>query len=467
MTESRSKAGSPPFDTKILVVDDDAGQRSLLESFLTHEGFPVITASSGPEALAILESMPVGMMISDVRMPGMTGLVTLRKAREISSTLPVVLVTAFPDVRDAVGAMQDGALNYLEKPIDLYELHSLVEKVLGVHAPSGPLSGELNLPSHVVANSPSIRQAFREAALVAPSETRVLITGESGVGKEVITDLIHAWSPRAKGPFIKVNCAAIPETLLESELFGHVKGAFTGANENRVGRFEEAAGGTLLLDEIAEMSPSLQAKLLRVTEDGTFQRVGSNQEKHSDARILAATNRDLESEVEEKRFREDLFFRLSVMEIYVPPLRERVADIAALASLFAAEFSDGKARLSPSTLSCLELYRWPGNVRELRNAMERAVLMAHGALILPDHLPKRVQKAGLDIEAETGEPSRGRRMEEVQRLAIFQAMREHHYNRTETARALGISRRTLLYKLKSFAEQGYVIGPEENHGETG
>lgn len=466
MTESRGKTESPPLDTNILVVDDDAGQRSLLESFLTNEGFSVITASSGTEALTLLESKPVDMMISDVRMPGMSGLTTLRKAREISSTLPVLLVTAFPDVRDAVGAMQDGAISYLEKPIDLYELHALVQKVLGVHVPTNPLSGELDLPSHIVANSPAIRHAIREAALVAPSEARVLITGESGVGKEVITDLIHAWSPRAKGPFIKVNCASIPDTLLESELFGHVKGAFTGASENRMGRFEEAAGGTLLLDEIAEMSPTLQAKLLRVTQDGTFQRVGSNQERRSDARILASTNRDLESEVENKRFREDLFFRLSVMEIYVPPLRERVADIVPLANLFIAGFSEGRTRLSPSVLSCLELYRWPGNVRELRNAVERAVLMAHGAMILPDHLPKRIQKAGLDIDEETGESSRGRRMEEIQRLAILQAMREHNYNRTETARALGISRRALLYKLKSFAEQGYVIGPEAEQGKN-
>lgn len=467
MTENGRKPGKGSFDKVILVVDDDAGQRSLLSSFLTHEGFPVITACSGAEALVLLVNEPVGMMISDVRMPGMSGLETLRKAREISVSLPVVLVTAFPDVRDAVGAMRDGAINYLEKPIDLYELHALVEKVFGIHTAHGPLLGELNLPPHVVANSPAIRQAFREAALVAPSETRVLITGESGVGKEVITDLIHTWSSRAKGPFIKVNCAAIPDTLLESELFGHVKGAFTGASESRVGRFEEAAGGTLLLDEIAEMSPTLQAKLLRVTQDGTFQRVGSNQERHSDTRILAATNRDLESEVESRRFREDLFFRLSVMEIYVPPLRERVPDIAPLANLFAAEFSSGRARLSPSALSCLELYRWPGNVRELRNAMERAVLMAHGAMILPEHFPKRVQKAGLDADAEAGEISRGKRMEEVQRLTIFQAMREHNYNRTETARALGISRRTLLYKLKSYAEQGYVIDPGTERGENG
>ncbi len=464
MTESRRKTGSSPFDKNILVVDDDAGQRSLLESFLTHEGFSVMTASSGSEALALLEAEPVSMMISDVRMPGMSGLVTLRKAREILPSLPVVLVTAFPDVRDAVGAMQDGAINYLEKPIDLYELHALIQKVLGVHAPANPLADELVLPPNVIANSPAIRQAFREAALVAPSETRVLITGESGAGKEVITDLIHAWSGRANGRIVKVNCASIPDTLLESELFGHVKGAFTGASENRIGRFEEAAGGTLLLDEIAEMSPNLQAKLLRVTQDGTFQKVGSNQERHSDARILAATNRNLEDEVENKRFREDLFFRLSVMEIYVPPLRERLADIAPLATFFAAEFSSGRTRLSPAALSCLELYRWPGNVRELRNAMERAVLMAHGGMILLEHLPKRVQKAGLDSDAEAGESSRGHRMEEVQRLAIFQAMREHNYNRTETARALGISRRALLYKLKSFAEQGYVIGPDNERG---
>ena len=259
---------------------------------------------------------------------------------------------------------------------------------------------------------------------------------------------------------MKVNCAAIPESLLESELFGYVKGAFTGATTNRVGRFEEANGGTILLDEIAEMSHGLQAKLLRVIEDGTFQRLGSSGEHRTDARVLASTNSNLEKEVENGRFRQDLFFRLNVIEIYVPPLRERRPDIVPLATFFAAEFSGARPRLSASVISCLQLYEWPGNVRELRNAMERACLMARGELILPEHLPKRVQQAGIVTDSESGEPSSGKRMEDVERVVILQTLRENKYNRTQTARALGISRRALIYKLRRFREQGHAVEAE-------
>jgi DNA-binding NtrC family response regulator len=446
---------------RILVVDDDAGQRSLLESFLGGQGFDVVTASSGEEALARLEGESFSMMVSDVRMGGMSGLEALHQLRQKGIVLPVLLVTAYPEVRDAVVAMRDGAINYLEKPIDLDELLRSVRQSIGVAGDEVlRLPGELDLPEDIVAKSAAMRQVFRDAALVAPSETRVLITGESGVGKEVVADMIHRWSPRARGPLVRVNCAAIPEQLLESELFGHEKGAFTGATDQRVGRFEQADGGTILLDEIAEMSPALQAKFLRVLQDGTFQRVGSNRERHSDSRVLAATNRNLEVEVREGRFREDLFFRLNVMEIYVPPLRERQADIVPLATLFSAKFSGGRPRLSASFISALELYDWPGNVRELGNAMERAALMARGELILPEHLPKRVQDAGVQHLDGTGENNPGRRMEEVERVVILQTLREHDYNRTETARALGISRRALIYKLRRFREEGYTVEPE-------
>lgn len=445
----------------ILVVDDDSSQRSLLESFLTSQGFAVVTAASGEQALATLNSEEIAMMISDVRMPGISGLETLRQARQKNSILPVLLVTAYADVRDAVGAMRDGAVNYLEKPIDLDELLSWVRRSIGLDdGVQARVSDEFELPEHVVSQSPQIRGVFREAALVAPSETRILITGESGAGKEVVADLIHGWSPRAAGTLVKVNCAAIPEPLLESELFGYVKGAFTGATTNRVGRFEQADGGTILLDEIAEMSHGLQAKLLRVMEDGTFQRLGSSGERRTDARVLASTNSNLEMEVEKGRFRQDLFFRLNVIEIYVPPLRERRADIVPLASLFAAEFSGARPRLSASVITCLELYGWPGNVRELRNAMERACLMARGELILPEHLPKRVQKAAVGTDAESGEPSSGKRMEDVERAVILQTLRENNYNRTQTARALGISRRALIYKLRRLREQGHVVEAE-------
>ncbi len=443
---------------RILVVDDDAGQRSLLESFLSSQGFDIITAGSGESALAILDSREIDMIISDVRMPGMSGLEMLKHVRTRVSDLPVLLVTAYADVRDAVGAMRDGAANYLEKPIDLDELLSSVRQSIGVSMTGGVrVSDKFKLPEGIIAQSSQMRDVFREVAVVAPSETRVMITGESGTGKEVVADLIRAWSSRAAGPLVKVNCAAIPDALLESELFGHVKGAFTGAVAERVGRFEQADGGTILLDEVAEMSSSLQAKLLRITQEGAFQRVGSNDERRTDARILASTNRDLQKEVDEGRFREDLFYRLNVMEIYVPALRERQADIVPMANLFAAQFGKGRPHLSAAAIACLELYEWPGNVRELRNTMERATLMARSELILPEHLSERIQRSGLDAEEKSGMISAGKRMEEIERVAILQALRENEYNRTTTARALGISRRALTYKIRRFREQGYTV----------
>ncbi|HYV25967.1 MAG TPA: sigma-54 dependent transcriptional regulator, partial [Candidatus Eisenbacteria bacterium] len=268
---------SPSNAPRILIVDDDPGQRSLLDSFLQSQGFDTVVVDSGEAALAALRDHNISMMISDVRMPGISGLETLRQARQQHAVLPILLVTAFADVREAVGAMRDGALNYLSKPIDLDELLASVRQATGLVV-DAPLKFNENrqLPATVIAKSPLMQAVFRDASLIAPSESRILITGESGVGKEVLADVIHAWSPRAVGPLVKVNCAAIPETLLESELFGHEKGAFTGASAQRIGRFEMANGGTVFLDEIAEMSPPLQAKLLHVTQDGRFQRIGSN-----------------------------------------------------------------------------------------------------------------------------------------------------------------------------------------------
>jgi DNA-binding NtrC family response regulator len=443
---------------RILIVDDDPGQRSLLESFLKSQGFGTVLAASGDRALAALREETFNLMISDVRMPGMSGLETLRRARQEHATLPVLLVTAYADIREAVGAMRDGAVNYLPKPIDLDELLAIVQQVTGV-AGQGPLkfSADRQLPSHVVALSPLMKAVFHDASLIAPSDSRVLLTGESGVGKEVLADVLHAWSGRAAGPLVKVNCAAIPETLLESELFGHEKGAFTGAVAQRIGRFEQANDGTIFLDEIADMSPPLQAKLLRVTQDGRFTRVGSNKELQTNARILAATNRILEDQVKAGLFREDLFYRLNVVELNIPPLRERPEDILPLASAFVAEFSKGRARFSPAVAASLVRYSWPGNVRELRNAMERAVLLCRGELVLPDHLPARVRGPDDTSELPTEEHADPERLGEIERQAIFQALRKHAYNRTETARALGISRRALLYKLQRFRELGYAV----------
>jgi DNA-binding NtrC family response regulator len=464
VSETRNHAAETPAPrsktsdggTRILIVDDDPGQRSLLNTFLRSQGFETATADSGERALEMLRAGKYAMMISDVRMPGLSGLETLRRARQEHATLPVLLVTAFTDIRDAVAAMRDGAVNYLPKPIDLDELLNSVRQAIGI-SKSVPLqySTEKKLPDYVIARSPLMQAVFRDASLIAPSETRVLITGESGVGKEVVVDVIHAWSSRAQGPLIKINCAAIPESLLEAELFGHEKGAFTGARAQRIGRFEEANQGTIFLDEVAEMSAPLQAKLLRVTQDGRFQRVGSNREIHTNARILAASNRNLEDEVKKGRFREDLFYRLNVVELNIPPLRERCEDILPLAGRFIEELTKGRARFSDTVAACLERYPWPGNVRELRNAMERAVLLSRSELILPEHLPARVRDAEEQpVPAEKADPAR---LEEVERQAILQALERHDFNRTETAKALGISRRALLYKLQHYREQGCKV----------
>jgi DNA-binding NtrC family response regulator len=429
----------------------------LLDSFLRSQGFETVLASSGQQALDTLRTEQFGMMISDVRMPGMTGLETLRHARQQNAMLPVLLVTAYADIREAVSAMRDGALSYLAKPIDLDELLATVQQVTGVSQPASlKFAANRALPENVVARSPLIQAVFHEASLIAPSESRVLITGESGVGKEVLADMIHAWSPRAGGSLVKVNCAAIPETLLESELFGHEKGAFTGAVAQRIGRFELANDGTIFLDEVADMSPPLQAKLLRVTQDGLFTRVGSNKELQTNARILAATNRDLEEQVKAGRFRDDLFYRLNVVELHIPALRERLEDILPLAGAFMAEFTKGKARFSSAVNDCLVMYSWPGNVRELRNAMQRAALLSMGEMILPEHLPSRVRTSAGTGPAPV-EPAEAERLGEIERQAIFQALRKHDFNRTETAKALGISRRALLYKLQRFRELGYEV----------
>ena len=445
----------PPVS--ILIVDDDHGQRSLLETFLRAQGYRTQSAASGEAALAMLETESFAMMISDVRMPGMSGIETLRRVRQKRPTLPVLLVTAFADIRSAVSAMRDGAVNYLAKPIDLDELIATVRLATerrGVALPPIKVAG--SLPSGVVTASPLMQAVFRDAAVVAPSETRVLLTGESGVGKEVVAEVIHGWSPRAAGPLVKVNCAAIPENLLESELFGHEKGSFTGATQARMGRFEEANHGTIFLDEIGELPLPLQAKLLRVIHDGSFRRIGAGRDSHTDARVLAATNRDLEAQIAAGLFREDLFYRLNVMEIHLPPLRERPEDILPLATYFIGQFTRQKSRFSSTVTACLTNYRWPGNVRELRNAMERAALLSRGEIVLPEHLPARiVAQAATPVL----EPADAQRLEQIEREAILKALRKNNYNRTETARELAISRRALTYKLQRLRSEGVAVDP--------
>ncbi len=439
---------------RILIVDDDHGQRSLLETFLRAQGYETQSAASGEAALKLLTEQTFAMMVSDVRMPGMSGIETLRRVRQKHAALPVLLVTAFADIRSAVTAMRDGAVNYLAKPIDLDELITSVRLALdpgGATVVAGP--SQPPLPAGVITQSPLMQAVFRDAAVIAPTDTRVLITGESGVGKEVVADVIHAWSRRAAGPMIKVNCAAIPEARLESELFGHEKGAFAGADQRRIGRFEEAAGGTILLDEIGDLPPALQASLLRIINDGTFRRVGSAHDLPANARVLATTSRDLEAQITAGRFREDLFYRLNVMEIHLPPLRERPEDVVPLATHFIGQFSRQKPRFSATVASALTRYRWPGNVRELRNAMERAALLSRGEIVLPEHLPARL------VAAPVGPAPEGdaQRLEEIEREAILKALRKNNYNRTETAKELAISRRALTYKLQRLRAEGTAV----------
>jgi DNA-binding NtrC family response regulator len=445
---------------RILVVDDDHGQRSLLETFLRAKGFRTQSVGSGEAALQLLSEEPFSMMISDVRMAGMSGIETLRRVREKHHALPVLLVTAFADIRTAVSAMRDGAVNYLAKPIDLDELMATVRLALSTGGSAeGASAPETPMPSGVITQSPLMQAVFRDASVIAPSETRVLITGESGVGKEVVADVIHLWSKRSAGPLVKVNCAAIPENLLESELFGHEKGSFTGAVQQRIGRFEEANRGTIFLDEIGELPPALQAKLLRIINDGTFRRIGSGGDLRTDARVIAATNRDLEAQIAAGRFREDLFYRLNVMEIHIPPLRERREDILPLATHFIGQFSRQKSRFSASVVAGLTRYSWPGNVRELRNAMERAALLSRGEIVLPEHLPARIL-AALNEEndaTKSGGTGDGRRLEEIEREAILKALRKNNYNRTETAKELAISRRALTYKLQQLRAEGTPV----------
>jgi DNA-binding NtrC family response regulator len=443
---------------RILIVDDDRAQRSLLETFLQSQGYSTQSAASGEAALQLLSEEKYAMMISDVRMPGMSGLETLRRVRQKHPDLPVLLVTAFADIRSAVIAMRDGAVNYLAKPIDLDELILTVRKVTQAPVPAATTAvANAQIPPDVITNSPLMTAVFRDASVVAPSESRVLLTGESGVGKEVVADLIHTWSPRASGPLVKVNCAAIPENLLESELFGHEKGSFTGATQQRIGRFEEANGGTLLLDEIGELPLNLQAKLLRVIHDGTFRRIGSARDIRTDARVLAATNRDLEAEIAAGKFREDLFYRLNVIEIHIPSLRERPEDILPLATHFIGIFSRQKPRFSANVTAGLTRYRWPGNVRELKNAMERAALLSRGEIVLPEHLPARIMAVPLEApSADTAEVSR---LSEIESEAILKTLRKNNFNRTETAKELAISRRALTYKLLHMREQGIPVDP--------
>ncbi len=436
----------------ILVVDDDPAQRQLLGGFVASLGLAVREAASGEDALESIERGCPDMVLLDVRLPGISGVDVLVETRKRHPALRVLLITAHADLRQAVAALKSGADDYLAKPIDLDELRTAIFDALGLAQNAGTPAAAAEvppLPDGFICHSAAMRRVVETVAAVAPSGAPVLVSGESGAGKEVVVQLIHHWSPRAAGPFIAANCAGLPEALIESELFGHTKGAFTGADSQRRGFFRAADGGTLFLDEIGELPLSLQPKLLRALEAGQITPVGSDTPVQVDTRLVAATNRDLGEAVERGVFRDDLYYRINVVELIVPPLRDHRDDILPFARRFGAEFSGSPVRLSPRAAQCLLAYHWPGNVRELRNAVQRACLLCRGDIIMPEHLPPRIA-----APAETGEePADTSRLSQVERATILATLEECGQNRTHAARKLGISRRALIYKLRAIESE--------------
>jgi len=436
-------AKAPTDQHTLMIVDDEPSQRKLIGGFFAAFGFTIIEAESAEAMLDSLRQHAAAMILLDVRLPGMSGIDALPKLRELMPTVPVVLVTAYADVRQAVAAVKSGADDYLSKPIDLEELKVAVYDALAIPASE---SGESKvalpeLPADFIFESRAMRQLVETVAVVAPSDAPILIQGPSGAGKELIAQLIHRWSPRASHPIVTTNCAGLSATLIESELFGHVKGAFTGASENRKGLFRSATGGSLFLDEIGEMPMEMQPKLLRALETSQVTPVGADRSVDVDTRVIAATNRNLMDEIKEGRFREDLFYRLNVVELIVPPLADRREDIIPLARHFANQFANRQVRLSPQASQAILIHPWTGNVRELRNAVQRACLLCQGDVILPEHLPVNIAADAATEVSDTG------RLSQVERATILATLHECDGNRTQAAKKLGISRRALIYKL--------------------
>jgi len=459
---------------QILIVDDERSMREFLEILLQREGHDVAVCGTASEALLALEGTDFDLVISDIKMPGITGLELLEKARTVAPETPVVLITAHGSTESAVEAMRLGAYDYLTKPCSVDEICLVVEKALEKRSLSNEnqrlrreLQDRSGLPT-MLGHSPKMREVFDFVHRVAPTKTNLLITGESGTGKELVARAVHALSDRRDRPFVAVNCGAIPESLLESELFGHVKGAFTGAVANKLGLFELADGGTLFLDEIGEMPLSLQVKVLRAIQDRTFKRVGGTTDIHVDLRILCATNRKLEDEVRAGRFREDLFYRLNVIEVKLPPLRERTEDISQLAMFFIEKFSRdlGKAipELGPEVLAMLESYAFPGNVRELENLIERAVTLASEDRITLDCLPASVF-GGNESQHIRSLPPQGADLNELladyERSLILAALEQVGGIKKRAAALLGISFRSFRYRIEKLAIEDGTETPDE------
>ena len=456
--------------SRILVGDDEESLRLVLRTALTKAGYIVDTVDDGLAAVKQVQEVEYDVVILDVRMPKMDGLNAFREIHQLSPDLPVILMTAFGSAEITVEAMKRGAFDYLTKPFNINEVKILIERAIHIRKLTQDLeylteqvrtlSRVTAGPGQLIGRSPKIQDVYKSIGRVAASKATVLLTGESGTGKGMVARTIHYNSDRWQKPFIQVNCGAIPEGLLESELFGHERGAFTGAITQRPGKFELAEGGTLFLDEIAELGPALEVKLLRVLQEREFERVGGIKTFKTDVRIIAATNRDLPKEVEEKRFRSDLYYRLNVVSIHLPPLRERDDDIALLAdyllSRYAIEIGRQGVVFIPEVYTVLSRYSWPGNVRELENAIEHALIMSNSKIILPEHLPLEISKEDVGkpatlpaTECTTFTPLR-EALAETEKRHIAEALRLTHENRVHAARLLQISRRGLLYKIQEY-----------------
>lgn len=450
------------MSNKILVIDDEEHMCWALEKGLSQEGYQVLTATRGKHGLELMRNEVPSLVILDLKMPEMDGLEVLIRAKDIFPKLPIIMITAHGTIDTAIEAMKLGATDYITKPFELDELKLIVKQALMFSQLQTEvifLRSELNKKyGRIVGNSQAVQDVCTLVEKVADSNATVLITGESGTGKEVTALSIHQLSSRRDKPFVPINCAALPETLLESELFGHEKGAFTGAVARKMGRFELAHEGTLFLDEVTEMPLSMQVKLLRVLQERVFERVGGTGSVKVDVRVIAATNRDPLECIKKGTFREDLFYRLNVLPIGLPPLRERVEDIPLLVLHFLDKFNPSQeTQISPDAMGLLCTYEWPGNIRELQNIIERAVILSQGNEIKTHHLPKEIQKTEAnknDTPLETGLilnfPDGGISIDEVEKQLILKALEKSNGNQTKASSLLGITRSALLYRAQKY-----------------
>ncbi len=444
--------------SSILLIDDDDSLRRIMEFSLTEAGYRVQTAANGEEGLRLFEKEYFDAVISDITMPGMGGVEVLMKIREQDAQIPVVMITAYGTIESAVDAMRRGAFDYITKPFNRDELRLTLDKALRMRRlekENIELRSEVTDRyrfDNIIGSSEKIREVLDSAGRVAASDATVLITGERGTGKELLAKGIHFNSSRAKAPFVAVNCAAIPETLIENELFGHVKGAFTGAGKDKEGKFELADGGTILLDEIGELRIDLQAKILRVLQERSVDRLGDRKSIAVDIRVIASTNRDIEHAIKEGKFRDDLYDRINVVALRMPSLRERREDIQLLVPYFLKKFNRGASvGIDQEAMDVLLSYGWPGNVRELESVIERASVLKHGSLVTPADLPEKLKKEKNSLEnILLNLPEEGIALEELEKSLIIKALEKSKGNQTRAAEYLGITRPTLIYRMEKF-----------------